>query len=126
MIQPEQIFKNYDQVKDYVDDLVAKNEVDKMNELARRFAKYLIRCEPGYQNKELKNVESFLITIPVVSGYEFVKEVDKHRMNVVDKIRVISEGFKYVGTIHTKLMKSYEDYKRIFYVNMMKIRSEFS
>jgi len=114
MIQPEQIFKNYDQVKDYVDSLKKKNDTKKIDKLVENFCKYLFKNKPNYTIKELKNIANFLTDILVFSGFIFVDEVDKLNRR--------SEEYCYIAELHWTLIKKLKKYREDFYEKYLELK----
>jgi len=112
VIKPKDIFNKYDKVKGKINQLVKLNNNAKLAELVVAFTTYLTSSKPEYKEKQLKNVAAFLTAIPLDTAAIFVSQVDNFSKT--------SDEFKYVGTMHAKLMKSSEDYKRIFYENLIK------
>jgi len=113
MIQPEQIFKDYDQVRDYVDDLKKRNDTKKIDKLVEDFLKYLAKQRPVYTIKELENVVNFLTDIPVSSGYVFVE--------AADKLNRRSDEFCYIFSLHETLIEKFKKYKEDFYEKLREL-----
>lgn len=112
IIKPKDIFKEYSKVRDRIQTFVKLKNNAKLGELIVAFTTYLTSSKPKYTDKELANVSEFLTTIPLDTAAIFVSQIDNFSKN--------SEEFKYIGTMHAKLMKGFKDYEQIFYNGLVK------
>jgi len=106
-INPKDVFHNYEKVKRDISKLLKDGNNAKMGELMTGFCTFLTTSRPIYADKELNNMAQFLSIVHIDTAAIFV--------SLIDKFSRSSEEFKYITTIHSKLMKKSKLYKEKFY-----------
>ena len=106
-INPKDIFYNFNSVKDHITELVKKKNNAALSQLMISFTTFMTSSMPVYQDKHLKNIESFLLLIPIDTAAMFVFQIDSFERT--------SAEFKYMTNIHISLMKYSNLYRTDFY-----------
>ena len=106
-INPKDVFHNYEKVKRDINKLLKEGNNAKMGELMTGFCTFLTTSRPAYKDRELNNMAQFLSVVHIDTAAIFV--------SLIDKFQRSSEEFKYITTIHSKLMKKSKLYKEKFY-----------
>lgn len=116
-INPKDIFHKWPNVKKQVEQYVTESNQSKLGQLMVSFCTYLVTSMPEYKDHNLKNIEEFLLTMPIDTAALFISQVDSYKRE--------SKEFIYVTKIHTSLLRISPRYKKEFYDKVVKIgRSE--
>lgn len=107
VINPRDIFFKYDKIRPKILKLMKVGDNAKLGEVMVGFCTFLTSSRPNYNREQLENIAKFLIDAPIDTAAMFVTQIDCFERP--------SEEFKYMTGIHSKLMKSSEDYKKKFY-----------
>ena len=108
-ISPKDIFYNYDSVKNEIKKLTDTGNNIKLSQLIESFTTFLSTSKPVYQEKELKNIATFLIDIPADISVLFISKSDFDRK---------TKEFEYMSKLHVKLV-SVPEYRKKYYESMV-------
>jgi len=106
-INPKDIFHNLSGVRQQIEQLLSENNNAKLGELMVGFCTFMSTTMPEYDDKNLKNIEEFLLLMPIDTAALFITQVDKFERT--------SEAFKYMTKIHMNLLRKSKRYKKEFY-----------
>jgi hypothetical protein len=107
VINPKDIFYNYNAIKKDVEEMIKENNNAKLSALMESFCTYMTTSMPKYEPQNLKNVEEFLLVMPIDTAALFISKIDTFDRKSVE--------FKYMTSIHMALWKSSSKYKKEFY-----------
>jgi len=106
-INPKDIFHNLSGVRKQIEQLLDESNNAKLGELMVGFCTFMSTTMPEYDDKNLKNIEEFLLLMPIDTAALFITQVDKFERT--------SEAFKYMTKIHMNLLRKSRKYKKDFY-----------
>jgi hypothetical protein len=106
-INPRDVFYNFDKVKKDVQKLKDTGDNGKLGELMVGYCTFMTTTRPKYQEQQLKNIEEFLLMMPIDTAALFISQIDGFDRN--------SEAFKYMTDIHVALLRRSKRYKKEFY-----------
>jgi len=79
----------------------------KLGQLMVGFCTYMTTSQPEYKQENLRNVEEFLLMMPIDTAAIFITQIDKFDRT--------SSAFKYMTKIHITLLKESKRYEKEFY-----------
>lgn len=106
-INPKDIFENLEAVKPAIMELKKEGNNSKLGQLMVGFCTYMTTSQPEYKKENLKNVEEFLLMMPIDTAAIFITQIDKFDRT--------SSAFKYMTKIHITLLKESKRYEKDFY-----------
>jgi len=106
-INPKDVFERFSTVKPEIEKLLKAGDNGKLGELMISYCTFMTTTMPKYGKQELKNIEEFLLMMPIDTAALFV--------NQIDGIDRSSKAFKYMTEIHVALLKASPRYKKDFY-----------
>lgn len=106
-INPRDVFYRFEQVKPDIQKLLKAGDNGKLGELMVSYCTFMTTTRPDYQRTELRNIEDFLLMMPIDTAALFISQIDSFDRN--------SEAFKYMTEIHVALLKQSKNYKKNFY-----------
>ena len=106
-INPKDVFHNLPAVKPAIDELKKEGNNAKLGQLMVGFCTYMTTSMPKYDKTKLKNVEEFLLMMPIDTAAIFITQIDKFERT--------SEAFRYMTKIHVTLLKQSKRYEKEFY-----------
>lgn len=112
-VNPKDIFYDWRKVRKQVEKYIEEGNQSKMGQLMISFCTFMTTSMPKFEAHNLKNIEGFLLTMPVDTAALFISQVDSFRRE--------SDEFKYMTKIHTALLKTSPKYKKEFYMAVVKI-----
>lgn len=117
-INPQDVFRTYGKVKREVQKLVDEKDNVRLGQLMSSFATYLTVNRPTYGNPEMKNINDFLLDIPVDTAAIF--------LSTIDTLPRQSQEFLYLTRLHLSMMDKFTEYKKKFYEKMVQKSEEAS
>ena len=112
IINPKDIFFDYNKVKKDVQKIVDEENNAKLGALMRSFCTFMTTSMPEYKAQHLENVFNFLLLMPIDTAALFVSQIDTFKRT--------TKEFKYMTSIHMALWKAYSRYKSEFYDPIVK------
>jgi len=106
-INPKHIFEDLASVKPAIIQLKKENNNAKLGQLMVGFCTFMTTSMPEYKKENLKNVEEFLLMMPIDTAAIFITQIDKFERT--------SPAFKYMTKIHVTLLKESKRYEKEFY-----------
>jgi len=106
-INPKLVFENLSVVKPAIMQLKKENNNAKLGELMVGFCTFMTTSMPIYKKENLRNVEEFLLMMPIDTAAIFITQIDKFDRT--------SSAFKYMTKIHITLLKESKRYEKEFY-----------
>jgi hypothetical protein len=106
-INPKLVFENLPVVKPAIMQLKKENNNAKLGELMVGFCTFMTTSMPIYKKENLRNVEEFLLMMPIDTAAIFITQIDKFDRT--------SSAFKYMTKIHITLLKESKRYEKEFY-----------
>jgi len=106
-INPKHIFEDLASVKPAIIELKKENNNAKLGQLMVGFCTFMTTSMPEYKKENLKNVEEFLLMMPIDTAAIFITQIDKFERT--------SPAFKYMTKIHVTLLKESKRYEKEFY-----------
>jgi hypothetical protein len=113
IINPRDVFFDFQRVKPQVQKLIAENDNSKLAQLMHGFTTFMITSMPKYNDREVENVHEFLLMMPSDTAATFISQVGGYDRK--------SKEFRYMTGIHNILMRQSDEYKRKFYDPMVTI-----
>ncbi|MGD2072836.1 MAG: hypothetical protein PVG65_05045 [Candidatus Thorarchaeota archaeon] len=106
-INPKDIFYDYEKVRKDIETLIKERDNAKLGQLMVSFCTFMTTSMPEYKENNLKNIENFLLTMPIDTAALFISQIDSFERS--------SDKFKYMTSIHMTLWKASKKYKEEFY-----------
>jgi hypothetical protein len=106
-INPKDVFYKFDEVKPKIEAILKAKEMDRVAQLMTGFTMFMLTSRPKYEDRHLKNIEDFMLMMPVDTTALFVTMIDGYSRT--------SEEFKYMTDIHVIMMKKSDKWKKLFY-----------
>lgn len=106
-INPKHVFEDLASVKPAIMELKKENNNAKLGQLMVGFCTFMTTSMPEYKKENLKNVEEFLLMMPIDTAAIFITQIDKFDRT--------SAAFKYMTKIHVTLLKESKRYEKEFY-----------
>ena len=106
-INPRDVFFRFDQVKPDIQKLKDAGDNGKLGELMVGYCTFMTTTRPKYKEEHLKNIEKFLLMMPIDTAALFISQIDGFDRN--------SDAFKYMTEIHVALLRKSKRYKKEFY-----------
>lgn len=106
-INPKDVFYNLKAVTPAINELKKEGNNAKLGQLMVGFCKFMTTSMPDYNKEQLKNVEDFLLMMPIDTSAIFITQIDKFELT--------SPAFKYMTKIHVTLLKQSKRYEKEFY-----------
>jgi hypothetical protein len=106
-INPRDVFYRFDNVKAQIEKLKKEGNNAKLGELMVGYCTFMTTTRPPYEAEHLRNIENFLLMMPIDTAALFISQIDGFERN--------SAAFKYMTDIHVALMKKSKRYKKDFY-----------
>ncbi len=106
-INPRDVFYRFEAIKPQISKLKKDNNNAKLGELMVGYCTFMTTTRPEYKAEHLKNIENFLLMMPIDTAALFISQIDGFDRN--------SPAFKYMTEIHVALLKKSRRYKNDFY-----------
>jgi len=119
-INPKDILYDYNKVRSQIKKFKTENNNAKLGEIMLGFITYMTTSRPEFDDqnndvniskKGFENIVNFLTDIPIDTAALFIATIDNFSRR--------SPEFKYLTSIHVKLMQTSEVYKRLFYDELL-------
>jgi len=106
-INPRDVFYRFETVKKDILKLKKEGDNGKLGELMVGYCTFMTTTRPKYKEEHLRNIEQFLLLMPIDTAALFISQIDGFDRN--------SDAFKYMTEIHVALLKKSKRYKKEFY-----------
>jgi hypothetical protein len=106
-INPRDVFYRFSTVRKEILKLKTSGDNGKLGELMVGYCTFMTTTRPKYESEHLKNIEEFLLLMPIDTAALFISQIDGFDRN--------SEAFKYMTEIHVALLRKSRKYKKEFY-----------
>jgi hypothetical protein len=107
-INANDIFYNYDEVRDKVLDMITKEDNISLEKLMNEFLDFLFNNKPEHYDEEVRNMINFLIDVPFDIKYLFVLKVDGYPR--------VSDEFRYCVSFMIKMLKDKDFNEKVYQV----------
>lgn len=112
-VNPKDIFYDFQKVKPIIEGLVKEGNQAKLGQLMISFCTFMTTSMPEYRDHNLRNVEEFLLMMPIDTAALFISQIDSFKRE--------DAAFIYMTKIHITLLKASKNYKQNFYDKVVRV-----
>jgi len=115
LIKPDDIFKNYDNVRKHIKKFVREKNNKKIYEILQSFISYLSNNRPDQNEKNIDNILNFLLDLPMDIAASFVTTINTMQTGSIEHL--------YFMNLLIELNNKSDDFKKNFFDKLINLGS---